>query len=442
MRNWKAIEDEATEMLVSMIKINTVNPPGNEMELIREIESIAKKAGLFVRIFPTGLNRGNIMVSMDQSFEADLIFLSHLDVVGVDRKRWKHDPFAGIVEDGMIWGRGALDTKQLTVMQLMTMILLKREGWHGDNIVLLATADEEMGSEYGLKHFLSNEEYSFEEKDVLSEGGGFPIVINNKTIYLCECGQKGNGHIKIWFEKKQGENPYYHKHTQLSACAKLIQEIGSDGWETPIPDNTRKLISHLYGVCGGEAAVDIDEELELIREFSDKSMMKLFTAMTKNTFAITRFNGYQKMSKEVCSFEIDVRTLPGVSKKMLEEKIQKWIAGTEAKAEILRFQSGFESDSASMLFESFEKSLHSLLAEADLMPFVSVGGSDGRHLQAGKTRVYGFSPTLVPETFERVVPMVHGDNERISKASLTFGIQVILRATRKWLEANDKLIKG
>lgn len=442
MRNWKTIEDEATEMLVSMIRKNTVNPPGNEMELIREIARIAEQEGLFVRIFPTGVNRGNIMVSMDPSFKADLIFLSHLDVVGVDKKRWKHDPFEGIVEDGMIWGRGALDTKQLTVMQLMTMILLKREGWQGDNIVLLATADEEMGSECGLKHFLANEEYSFEEKDVISEGGGFPIVINKKTIYLCECGQKGNGHIKIWFEKKQGENPYYHKHTQLLACAKLIQKIGNDGWETPIPSNTRKLISHLYASCGGEAAGNIKEELDLIQEFSDISMMKLFTAMTKNTFAITRFKGYEKMNKEVCSFEIDVRTLPGVSQKMLEEKIEEWIAGTEAKAEILRYQSGFESDSASRLFESIEKSIHSVLPEADIMPFVSVGGSDGRYLQEGKTRVYGFSPTLLPESFERVVPLVHGDNERISKASLSFGIQVILNATVRFLDANNKLIRG
>jgi len=442
MRNWKAIEEEATEMLVRLIRKNTVNPPGNEMDLIRELEDIAKREGLFVRIFPTSANRGNIMVSMDPSFEADLIFLSHLDVVGVDKKRWKHDPFAGIVEDGMIWGRGALDTKQLTVMQLMTMILLKRDGWQGNNIVLLATADEEMGSEYGLKHFLSNEVYSFKDKDVLSEGGGFPIVINDKTIYLCECGQKGNGHIKIWFEKKQGENPYYHKHTQLLACVKLIQKIGNEDWETPIPSNTRKLISHLYTSCGGEAGGNIAEELDLIQGFSDKSMMKLFTAMTKNTFAITRFKGYQKMSKEVCSFEIDVRTLPGVSQEMLQEKIEGLIAGTEAKAEIIRFQSGFESDSASRLFESFEKSIQSFLPQADLMPFVSVGGSDGRHLQEEKTRVYGFSPTLVPETFERVVPMVHGDNERISKASLAFGTQVIFNATRQFLQADDKSIRG
>lgn len=433
MMDWNEIQREATVMLVQFIQTNTSNPPGNEMDLIQEIETICKKEGLHVRTFQTDARRGNIMISLDESFEAEIVFLSHLDVVPADERFWTHDPFAGVVEEGMIWGRGALDTKQLTVMQLMTMILLKRENRTNKNIVMIATADEEKGSSFGLKRLLIEESALFQNKDVLSEGGGFPILFNQQVIYLCECGQKGNGHLKIWFEKKRGQNPYYHTNEQLKACAKLIRKIGAEKWETPIPTDTVKLMDQLYSLAElqGKNNATIEQKVKRIEAVASEKMRSFFHAMTQNTFSITRYQGGERgASDEACSFEIDMRTLPGVTREMVAEKLEDLLAGTGAKAEILRFSEGFASNSDTVLFRRFEKELKAEVPEMILLPFISIGGSDGRLLQAYDARVYGFSPTLPTETFDAVIPMVHGHNEKISEASLLFGIKIIYRSVR------------
>lgn len=433
MMDWDEIQKEATAMLVRFIQTNTSNPPGNEMDLIQEIEEICKKEGLHVRSFQTHDRRGNVMISLDESFESEIVFLSHLDVVAADERFWKHDPFAGVLDEGMIWGRGALDTKQLTVMQLMTMILLKRENRTDRNIVMIATADEEKGSEFGLKQLLIEESDLFQNRDVLSEGGGFPIRFNGHVLYLCECGQKGNGHLKIWFEKKRGQNPYYHTNEQLKSCAKLIQKIGGDRWETPVPHDTVKLMDRLYCLAGSNEEKDaaIDKKMKRIEESASENMRSFFHAMTQNTFSITRYQGGKRSAdEEACSFEIDMRTLPGVTREMVEKKLEDLLEGTDAKVEIIRFSEGFTSRSDTPLFQKFEKELEREVPGTILLPFVSIGGSDGRLLQPYDARVYGFSPTLPTETFDEVIPMVHGHNERISEASLLFGIKIIYRSVR------------
>lgn len=430
--NWDKIKKETIDLLIKFIQTDTSNPPGNEMNLVRIIENICITEGLHYKIIETDENRGNIIISLDETFRSSTILLSHLDVVPSNSESWKHDPFLGYIDDEFIWGRGALDTKHLTVMELMSLILIKRNNIKTKNIVMIATADEERGSNYGMKAILNDYSSIFKNSYVISEGGGFPIVVNGKIVYLCECGQKGHGHIKIWFEKGKDINPYYSKNEMLNKCTKLINKIYEMNWDTKIPSDTVLLIDKLYGLCDVEnnKNLNIDEKLKIIEKNSSSLMSNLLYAMIKNTFAITKWQGGKRRNIEDNSvFEIDLRTLPGITYEMVDEKIKKIIDDTGAKYEIISFSEGYSSESNSELFKIFENNLKKELNnDCILLPFIAVGGSDGRLLREYNSKVYGFSPTLTKETFEKVVPLVHGVNERISIDSLLFGTKIIFNS--------------
>ncbi len=431
MINWDEVEEEASRMLSVFIKTNTSNPPGNEMDLIRILENICKKEKLHFKIYETAPNRGNIIISLDDTFQSSEIFLSHLDVVSAQEEEWEYNPFSGIIKDGFIHGRGALDTKQLTVMQLMVMILIKRHNLLNENIIMIATSDEERGSNFGFKKFLEENKNLFKDSYIISEGGGFPIRINGKTVYLIESGQKGHGHIKIWFEKEKLDNPYYKRNSNLKKCTKLIERIAGLNWKTEIPKNTLELINNLFELCEVENKniFDIDEKIELIKKNGNSFIGNMLNSMINNTFTITIWKAGKDLDIEnETYFEIDVRTLPDVNQDMVAEKIEELIKDTDAKYEIITFNKGFKSSTDNKLFDIFEEEIKKIDSKNLLLPFVSSGGSDGRFLENYSSTVYGFSPTVEEDSFDKIIPLVHGCNERISKESLVFGIKILLNS--------------
>jgi len=431
MINWDEVEEEASRMLSVFIKTNTSNPPGNEMDLIRILENICKNEKLYYKIYETAPNRGNIIISLDDTFQSSEIFLSHLDVVSAQEEEWEYNPFSGIIKDGFIHGRGALDTKQLTVMQIMVMILIKRHNLLNENIIMIATSDEERGSNFGFKKFLEENKNLFKDSYIISEGGGFPIRINGKIVYLIESGQKGHGHIKIWFEKEKLDNPYYKRNSNLKKCTKLIERIAGLNWKTEIPKNTLELINNLFELCEVENKniFDIDEKIELIKKNGNSFIGNMLNSMINNTFTITIWKAGKDLDIEnETYFEIDVRTLPDVNQDMVAEKIEELIKDTDAKYEIITFNKGFKSSTDNKLFDIFEEEIKKIDSKNLLLPFVSSGGSDGRFLENYSSTVYGFSPTVEEDSFDKIIPLVHGCNERISKESLVFGIKILLNS--------------
>ncbi|MED1860995.1 M20/M25/M40 family metallo-hydrolase [Brevibacillus reuszeri] len=172
---------------------------------------------------------------MTDPASSSLLLLSHLDVVGADEKDWEVPPFSGEIVDDVLWGRGTIDTKQLTIMELMALILLKREKRvFAKDILLIATADEESGSTYGLLRLLDEYGEIFRGKHVISEGGGFPILVSGVPHYLCETGQKGNCQITFHVASSQS-TPYYVDNQPMKAAAQLIQRVTKMRWASSSP---------------------------------------------------------------------------------------------------------------------------------------------------------------------------------------------------------------
>lgn len=417
---------DGISLLKDLIRINTANPPGEEGKMARYLEEIFEQEQIPCLYQETAPERGNLLAWLRANGEVNkppLIFLSHMDVVGAQEEQWKYPPFAAREVDGYIYGRGTVDTKQLTVMELMAFLALKKEGIKRcRDVYFLATADEESGSALGLQYFLENEILVGGEKrkgrdlftngDVISEGGGFPILAGEKELYLCETGQKSCGTVEFTVKARKSKGPFFGSGDGMERAMKLVQDIGNRTLEGAV----------LKTVDRFETAV---EGIQL-----SPMMKKILSAMKRNSLTVTMITG--KSVNEV-KVTCDVRLIPGFGeawlRSVLEELSRKW----DCEYEILSLGKGYESDPEGELLGILEKSTREVRSQAakdaSLLPFVSMGSSDGRLLTGTGAKVYGYSPVLPWDmTFDSAVSMVHGVDERIHRDSVIFGSQVLTKA--------------
>lgn len=446
---WNLVKNEAATYLQKLIQINTTNPPGNELAAARYLAELARENGLHAEIQETAEGRGNLLISYQQrvaqALEApessSLLLLSHLDVVGADEWDWEHGPFSGEIVDDVLWGRGTIDTKQLTIMELMALILWKRENrTFPKDILLVATADEESGSTYGLLELLKTHGELFRDKHVISEGGGFPILVNGIPHYLCEAGQKGICQITFHVEKSHS-SPYYVDNRPMHTAAKLVQRITQFRWAEEPPKTTRYLLDQLLQSCQLEEAstATLAEKLRLLQPHVSPFMANVLRAMTENTMAPTIWKGGRLARQPqgetiIC---VDCRLLPGVTREMVEQKLAQLVQDLPVSWQIESFAQGYETDFESPLFDGFDRKVRAEIAGSKVVPFIATGSSDGRHLLPYRSRVFGFSPMLPDVTFEKVLPLVHGVNERIPLDSLVFGVKILYEAIGQFMAKGE-----
>ncbi|MEM3628360.1 MAG: M20/M25/M40 family metallo-hydrolase, partial [Candidatus Bathyarchaeia archaeon] len=205
VRLLKEIEEEVTTLLSDLIKINTTNPPGNETKAAKFLAETLERDGFKCEILESAPGRGNVITRLKGTGEKpSLLLLSHLDVVAANPKEWSVDPFSGLVKDGFVWGRGAMDMKSMTAMEVMVMKLLKRNGVRlkGD-VILAATADEEKGGEYGAGWLVQKYPEKVRADYVINEGGGQAIPVDGKNIFTIQTAEKGI----LWFKVKAKGRP-------------------------------------------------------------------------------------------------------------------------------------------------------------------------------------------------------------------------------------------
>ena len=453
-----------TEVLKNLVRIDTTNPPGNEKMALDYIQQILEQEGINSKIYESAPGRGNLLACLPASFHMDegagpdrdsaedeaadrpLILMSHIDVVLAKESQWKHPPFAAVEEDGYIYGRGTVDTKQLTVMELAAFLALAENGeYRKRDVFLLVTCDEESGSACGLSAFLEETipagsrpitgRELFENSEVISEGGGFPILVGDTAFYLCESGQKGCGTVEFTVAARLAKGPFFGSGDGMVRAMKLVADIGSMELEQrklpTVAHFEQRLSQCVDGGSHGEA--DAGQDAARLGEVLSPVMNNILTAMNRNTMTVTMIQG--KNSSEV-KVICDVRLLPGYGTEYLKELTDGLAEKWDADCRILSFSEGYESQPEGGLIGCLEEATRMELGEAgkraELLPFISMGSSDGRFLVPMKAKVYGYSPVLPWDmTFDQAVSMVHGVDEKIHRESVLFGCRVLERAVRQ-----------
>lgn len=439
--DWKAVEEEVTGYLCDLVRFDTTNPPGNELPAAEYLRDVLAGEGFEPIVLESAPHRGQLIVRLKGSGEAaPLLLLSHLDVVPVERDKWEHDPFGGEVVDGVIWGRGTIDTKELTAMQLMVLLLLKREGFTPKrDIIMAATADEEAGGKFGVGWLVENHWPLIEAEYAINEGGGIGLEVGGQRVYLIQTAEKGVCWMKLRATGKPGHASTPRGDNAVVHLSQAITRLASAKLPQHRTATVEAFIKGLAKTQKFPASVLLPLVLNplleplLLKQISANEMLgPMMRAMLHNTATPTVLQAGQKTNviPSEATAEVDGRLLPGQRPEDLLAELRPYL-GDKIEVEFLTTSQPCESDYHTPLYQLCEQTLQEFDPGCAAVPFLVTGSTDGRYLAQRGVKVYGFAP-LQQEPGTSIWEMVHGHNERLSVKNLAFGTRVLYEVVRRF----------
>ncbi|MEM1767637.1 MAG: M20/M25/M40 family metallo-hydrolase, partial [Candidatus Bathyarchaeia archaeon] len=344
------VEEEVITILSNLIKIDTTNPPGNETRAAEYLARILEEDGFECEILESAPGRGNIITRLRGSMgKPRLLLLSHLDVVAANPNEWSVPPFSGLIKDGFVWGRGAIDMKSMTAIEVIVMKLLKRNNvqLRGD-VIFAATADEERGGQAGAGWLVENHFEKVKAEYVINEGGGQAIPVNGRNIFTVQTAEKGILWLKVKSKGTPGHGsiPGVADNAILRMCH-VIEKLGK--YRDPI--FLTSTVKHFLEVMAKESPhlglllkalvenpANGDEFIDKIAE-QDKAFAEELRAMLRMTIAPTMVRGgiKENIIPSECEAVFDCRILPGQTTFSALSKI-KTILGNVCDMEKLEFE--------------------------------------------------------------------------------------------------------
>ncbi len=415
--------NDTISILQDLIRLDTQNPPGNEIIAVEYIQKICDSLNIPYETYIYGTNRGNIVVHLGPETKDDLILLNHLDVVLAHKEDWKVDPFSGEIVDGVLYGRGALDMKYFTscaiqcIKELAPIANTLTKG-----ITFLFSADEERGSSFGLMKLLEEEgmKEKLSNKYVINEGGGFALFDKEGSChYLFESGQKSVARVRVKVKESDNFNPYF---PDLRHEATLI-----------------KTINTLQNLTFDENLATTSETLKKVFcEVEDEKTKNLIDTMSSNMITATIIHGGARNTQVEKNYrayvDFDCRLLPHLSKEEFEDKIKKALDELPVVIEHLSFSKGYEAIPSKEIVEIMVHSLQTIDPTiTSLLPFITPGSNDGKFLHPLGCEVIGFAPLVKSEPFTHILPLIHGVNERISVESVEFCFKVLIQLIQQYV---------
>jgi acetylornithine deacetylase/succinyl-diaminopimelate desuccinylase-like protein len=434
------IADMAIRFLRGLIRFDTTNPPGNELPAAEYIAAILQQEGIEPVVLQSAPGRGNVLARLCGNGSAGaLLLMSHIDVVPADPHAWDRPPFSAEVADGYVWGRGAVDTKQLTAMQLATMLTLKKENMPlKRDIVLAATADEEAGGAQGMGWLVQHHAEWFDCEYALNEGGGFGLDVWGQRFYVCQTGEKGVCWMKIKAHGKPGHGSIPHSDNAVAKLSAALARLS----QARLPQHRTTTVERLVQSVASSQPFPVSWLLPLallptleqpvLQYFEDQSeLVAVLRATLHNTVSPTMLQAGQKINiiPSEAAAALDGRLMPGQQPEDLLREIRPHI-GDEIEVEVVGRSPGYESEPSSRLFDLIGEVLGQHDPGSQVVPYLVPGGTDGRFLAERGVKVYGFSPAR-PEPDWPVLELAHGRNERISLDNIEFGTRVLYDVVRR-----------
>jgi len=445
----KEVEDEVTHFLSEMIRINTTNPPGNETAATKYVAENLGGEGFECEFFESAPERGSVITRLKGTGEKpSLLLLSHLDVVAADAKEWSVDPFGGVVKDGFVWGRGALDMKGMTAVEVMVMKLLKRNSvkLRGD-VVLAATADEEQGGLSGADYLLRNYPEKIFAPYVLNEGGGLAVPTRNGNVFTVQTAEKGI----LWFKVKAKGVPGHGSMPNVADNAimrmnKVIEKLGNYRLQVSLVPTVKRFLEEM-----AREDVLLQEPFSRLLanpEFSDQILDELaktapqlaeeIRPRLRMTIAPTIIRGGVKENiiPSECETVFDCRILPGQESAQAIGLIKELLGEVDSEKlmfEGLQVQEPSESEAETPLYDAIAAVLREFEPNCGVTPMLTTGGTDSRFFRRMGSVCYGFQPMYPEVSSGKVIKREHGIDERISIENLVFGTSVLYETVKKFM---------
>lgn len=437
--DWPAVERETLELLRTLLRVVTVNPPGNEMACANLVRETLLGAGIETQLFEPAPARG-IVIARLRAASADaggpLLLLAHMDVVGVEREHWTVDPFAAEVRDGYVYGRGAIDDKGMLATNMMAMLLARRTlvdaGLRlGRDVVLVASADEETGSRWGLEWLMAEHPELLEAEYALNEGGRIRVVDGRPLYAAVQTAEKVPHLLKVTATGTSGHASVPLADNAIDRLARALATIGAHREPLALVPTTRRFferLAEIWPVAEERAAMGdlVSDHPDRVRRAEE--LMRRFPpldAVTRNGISATIVAGgiRENVIPAEATAVLNVRTVPGESIDALAGRLAALVDDPLVSVAISsRGHDAPASDLHSPMFTAIAETLTALDPELTVVPYMSTGATDSARLRAAGVQTYGLLP--FPLAAEDELRM-HGHDERVPIRALGFGVRSV-----------------
>ena len=427
------LREEVTQLLQELIRLDTVNPPGNETRAAELLRDYLARQGVTSELLAREPDRANLVARLPGGDGPSLLLMAHTDTVLADPDEWERDPWSGDLVGGEVWGRGALDMKGHVATAAVAFASLAREGVRppGD-LVLALTADEEVGEErLGMSWLTDTHPDTVRADFAVNEGGGERCVLGDRVVYLCAVGEKATAPFRLRLHGRAGHasDPHSADNALLHA-APVLEALGRFGFEpTLIPE----VEAFLEQVLGEVPPVDV--ALDRARTV-DPLAAQLLAPLLSATLSPTMIEASRKRNviPGSCTITVDCRLLPAQTREEVETLLRSGVPG-EWDLEWIENEcvGGTRSPIDTALWRALEAWVAETEPGAQLAPVVCGGFTDSHYVRSalGAT-AYGFFPirAMAPELVAR---LVHGADERIAVDDLELAVELYRRLATTWL---------
>lgn len=440
----EAVLEEASQHLQRLIRIDTSNPPGNETPAARYLADVLLDDGIVAELHGPDPTRQSLIARIAGNGERrPLLLVSHLDVVPATQAGWTVDPFAGVVRNGFVWGRGAMDCKYRAVTHAMVLKLASRNHLPlTRDVVIAACADEESGGSLGMQWLAQHRLDLIDAEYVLGEGGGGEIPAPRGRYCAVGVAERGSCEVKITIA---GPGGHSYKPKPGNALIKLGQVLraledphlsiqlrpaASVTIDCLAEEQTSPLKEFLLALHHEETRAGVLRDLRTL----EPSLADWLEPTLCSSIAPTMVSGGTSPHSHPTSVQLrcNVRLLPGQSIDDVEQELKRRLEGIEGVALELHEEAG-SSESAvdTPLFHAIEDLYRELRPGVRVVPWLLGGATDVRFLRTPERTVYGFFPSIMDLPFPVWNSITHGIDERISLSNLHFAIKSMYRLVEK-----------
>ncbi|MFF0590510.1 M20/M25/M40 family metallo-hydrolase [Streptomyces sp. NPDC003781] len=424
-------EDEVVDLCRELIQIDTSNygdhsGPGERKAAEYVAEKLAE-VGLEPKIFESHPGRASTVARIegeDPSRPALLIH-GHTDVVPANADDWTHHPFSGEVADGCVWGRGAVDMKDMDAMTLAVVRDRLRSGRKPPrDIVLAFLADEEAGGTYGARHLVDHHPDLFEGvTEAISEVGGFSFTVNEqRRLYLIQTAEKGIHWMKLTVAGTAGHGSMIHRDNAITELSEAVARLGRHKFPVRVTKTTRAFLDELGDALGTE--LDPENMEGTLAKLG--GIAKLIGATLSNTANPTQLGAGYKVNviPGEATAHVDGRFLPGYEEEFLADVDR--ILGPLVRREDVHANKAVETTFDGALVDAMQSALVAEDPAAKAIPYMLSGGTDAKSFDELGIRGFGFAPLKLPPELD-FAGMFHGVDERVPVEGLRFGVRVLDR---------------
>jgi acetylornithine deacetylase/succinyl-diaminopimelate desuccinylase-like protein len=425
---------EVVELCRDLIRIDTTNygnddGPG-ERKAAEHVAGLLDEVGIESSLYEAVPGRTSVVAqwggsSTGPSTRTDgLLLHGHLDVVPAEASDWQVDPFSGEVQDGYVWGRGAVDMKDFDAMLLAVVRARQRAGRvPARPITLCFTADEEAGGHHGAQVLVERHAEQLEGcTEAVGEVGGFSTTVRGRRMYLIEAAEKGMAWMRLTARGRAGHGSMINRDNAITDLATAVARIGAHDWPVRLTPTMQTLLASVAELAGTEATPD--NAPALIEEFGGAARM--LGAVIRNTTNPTMLGAGYKVNviPTEATAHVDGRFLPGFEDEFFATLAE--LVGEHIEIEYVSRQQPWETPYDGHLVDAMTRSLLAEDPDAIVAPYLMSGGTDAKHFRRLGMRSFGFAPLRLPADLD-FTALFHGVDERVPVDALEFGARVLDR---------------